>query len=406
MSKERDSFSKGRTYTDVYFLRIDASGHSSIVSSNPSDIVDKFFDHFESTVVDAVEQTRRLTGCSYAEFWGWQGDGGLCVLYDRNESVSQRTALQCAMDILDFRLQALQTALTRLSAKGEFHIRVAVHRGTFTYKGHGSLGSIHSKDLNFVAHLETVAPKDSLVISKEVCDRCPPDLAGKFWLLPFPFEGKEVALYSRRNRRDVGLEWIGCVPIAESVQINMLPRRYSETDKARIVQFAESEVVDLGTALSTCSQYLVSTARPAPYRDIVRSLTERGTKYICLVLHPDSDVAKDYAEARGELDLIDRIHTSITKMKQFADSLGTSKGYFELYLYRSLPHFAGIFVDRKAEGLLLFAPYLPHLGKILPIERADSLHLVVLPAVSPELFEQTDKYVDALLGDSQTEKII
>jgi hypothetical protein len=120
-----------------------------------------------------------------------------------------------------------------------------------------------------------------LVVSKEVYGRCPPALSEKFAVLPFPFEGQEVALYSKRNKRDASLEWIGRVPIAESVRVNMLPRRYSETDKARIVQFATSEVIDLGTALSTCSQYLVSTARPAPYRDVVRSLAERGSKSMC-----------------------------------------------------------------------------------------------------------------------------
>lgn len=401
-----EGFMQGRTYTDVYFLKIDASGHSSIVASNPSDVVDRFFDHFESTVVEVVEQTRRLSGCDYAEFWGWQGDGGLCVLHDKSESVSQKTALQCATDILNDRLGPLQRSLQRLGARGSLHVRLALHRGTFTYKGHGRLGSIHSKDLNFVSHLETATPKDTLAISRDVYDRCPDDLVSEFWLLPFAFEGEEVAVYSNRAKGDVALEWIARVPIAESVHVNLLPRRYSEADKASIVQFAESEVVDLGTALSTCSQYLVSTARPAPYRDIVRSLTANGKKYLCLALNPDSEAAHHYAEDRGEPGLIEKIHTSITKMKQFAESLGKAREHFHLYLYSSLPHFAGIMVDRKSDGLFLFAPYLPNLGEKLTIERADSPHLAVLAELCPDLMRRADVYVDVLLGDGRTERVI
>ena len=52
----------GQTYTDVYFLKVDASGHSTIVASNPSDIVSRFFDHFESSVFAAVDDTKKLGG--------------------------------------------------------------------------------------------------------------------------------------------------------------------------------------------------------------------------------------------------------------------------------------------------------------------------------------------------------
>jgi len=406
MSKANEGFQKDRTYTDVYFLKIDASGHSSIVASNPSDVVDRVFDHFERTVVDAVDQTKQLCGCGYAEFWGWQGDGGLCVFHDASESVSQRTALQCGMDILDYRLRHMQEALTRLGANGELHVRVAIHRGTFTFKGHGRLGSIHSKDLNFVAHLETATPKDALAISKDVHDRCPSDLAEKFWLLPFNFEGSRVAVYSSRDRRDLSFDWIAYVPIAESVRINMLPRRYSEEDKSQIMQFAQLEVVDLGTALSTCAQYLLSTLRPAPYRDVVKGLIANGANYVCLVLNPDSDAAGHYAEARGEEGLIDKIRTSIKKIEKFAGSLGADKDRFELHLYSSLPHFAGIMIDRKAEGLLLFAPYLPNLGGRSLVPRADSPHFAVLRKTCPQFFTQIDNYVDVLLNDSQTQKVL
>src|SRR6266852_4501025 len=91
----------GVPYDNTYFLKIDASGHSSIVSNNPSDLTNKAFDLFERAVRAAVEDSQKLHGCSYATFWGWQGDGGLCVFYDTRESVTLDTSVSAALDILD-----------------------------------------------------------------------------------------------------------------------------------------------------------------------------------------------------------------------------------------------------------------------------------------------------------------
>ncbi len=396
----------GQTYTDVYFLKVDVSGHSTIVAGNPSDIVNRFFDHFESSVFAAVDDTKKLHDCGYAEFWGWEGDGGLCVIYDRSESVALQTAVESAVNLLDYKLQPLQDALRRLGARGELHMRIALHRGSFTYKGYGRHGSIHSKDLNFVAHLEQVAPRDTLVISRDVHQRCPTDLAGRFSALPFRFENYEVFAYSICSDSEAAFEWAARVPIAESVPVNLLPRRYSEQDKASIVQYAQSEVVDLGTALSTCSQYLVSTARPAPYRAAVKSLLERGVRYLCLALDPDTDIAETYASERGEAGLRTKIRASIRRMEKFAAAVSATRGSFELHLYSSLPHFAGIVVDRNDGGLLLYTPYLPNIGERFMIERADSPHLVMSARSVPTLFSQVDSYIDALLDDPGTRRVI
>lgn len=399
-------FKKGHTYSNVYFLKIDASGHSTIVSSNPSDLVDKFFDHFEDTVSVVVEQNRRLTGCKYAGFWGWQGDGGLCMFYDSNESVSQHTVLQCAIDLLNNNLNPLKTVLHRLGVSGEFHVRIAIHSGTFTYKGNIKRGSIHSKELNLVSHLETITPKDSVTIPQDLLDRCPKELVSDFWLLPFEYNGRQIAIYSNRLRHEIALEWIGSAPIAESVSVNLLARRYSEKDKSAIIQFAQSEIIDIGTALSTCSQYLLSTARPARYRSVVQKLTSEGIKYKCLALNPECEIAEYYAQVRGEDELILKIKTSTELMKKFAVSLGKYSKNFELYHYNSLPHFGGLMIDRQDNGIFLYAPYLPNLGHTLTIERADSPHIAVFSSKCSNLIHQVNAYIDAIFIDKLTIRII
>lgn len=307
---------------------------------------------------------------------------------------------------MDFKLEPLQLAVTRLKARGELRLRLALHRGTFTYKGYERHGSIHSKDLNFVSHLEEATPSNSLTISRDVYQRCPAELATVFKELPFQFEEMDVLVYSRRPVSEIAYEWLTRVPITESVSVNLLPMRYSETDKSKIIRYAQNEVIDLGTALSTCSQYLVSTTRPAPYRSTVEGLLDRGVNYVCLALNPDAPVAKAYADARQEPDLVSKIHESVLKMETFASQVADKKGSFELYLYMSLPHFAAILTDRKQKGLLLYAPYLPNLGEQLTIQRADSPHFVVSGLILPTFYAQIDTYVDALLDDPKTKRVI
>lgn len=207
MNTSESAFKEGYAYTDVYFLKIDASGHSTIVVNNPSDVVNLFFDHFEHTVIGAVEETRKLRRCGYAQFWGWEGDGGLCVIYDESESAALKTAVESGINILNYKLLPLQDALKRLGARGELHVRIAIHRGSFRYKGYGSHVSIHSKDLNFVVHLEEVTPRDTLAVSRDVQQRCLANLAEHFWPLPFRFEDQEIYAYSNRSRPDVVHEW-------------------------------------------------------------------------------------------------------------------------------------------------------------------------------------------------------
>jgi hypothetical protein len=110
---------------------------------------------------------------------------------------------------------------------------------------------------------------------------------------------------------------------------------------------------------------------------------------------------------RGETGLVATTRDSIRKIETFALTVAGSEGSFELYLYSSLPHFAGIVVDRKmSSGLLIYAPYLPNFGEKLTIERADSPHLVVAAHAVPSLFGQVDAYIDAILRDTKTRRVI
>src|SRR6266545_6014113 len=127
-------FVAGRDYTNVYFMSVDAKGHSSIVARNDADKVDHAFDGFEELVYRAVDEAKAESRCAYTEFWGWAGDGGLCIFYDDSESRSRTTALNAAEVILS-ELPHFNKQLIRAAINGELAVRISIHKGSFKYKG-------------------------------------------------------------------------------------------------------------------------------------------------------------------------------------------------------------------------------------------------------------------------------
>jgi len=398
------NFEPGRDYQGVYFLKIDAAGHSNVVARNTSDVVERFFEAFESSVRAEVDEARKLNGCTYSQFWGWAGDGGLCVLYDSHEeSRALKTAIEAACNILSRKLFPLQEILKKLNANGTFRIRAAVHKGTMRYTDFDRQGSIHSQDLNFVAHLEVNTPHDTVTISRDIFEQCPIEIQKSFYELPFKFESRRVFGFSKRPPHEVKMDWVTKISIANSKQINFLTRRYSENEKSGIISAANVEVVDLGTALSTCSDYLTSGRRPRFYYNSVVSLLEKGVRYVCLGINPDSIVAKQYSEQRNEPDLLEKASRSIDKFREFASNVKSP--LFEVWLYSSLPHFASILIDRKQDGILIYAPYLPNLGPKV-VGRADTPHMLLRNSSVEPFSKQVDAYVDHLLADPATKRLV
>lgn len=395
--KDKLFFSDGTSYTNVYFMKIDASGHSNIVLNNPDDLVNKLFDLLEETVYSAVEDNRKIHNCQYAEFWGWQGDGGLCVIYDPHESIALLTSIDSALSILDFKLQELRNHLNKLKIKGDLHLRVSIHKGAFTYKGHSNKGSIHSKDLNFVSHLETRTPKDSVTISEDVFNCCDMNFIDKFKPLDFNFENKKIFIYKTNFSNETYFEWLSNINFHDSFKVNMFPQRLSEKEKATFIRHARSEIIDLGTASRTCSYYLGSTQRPRYFRDQVLKLLDSGVNYTCLLLNPDSEIMNIYSKLRGE-NLKERTLESLQRFESFAKEVKGKNGQFKVYLYSQLPYFACIAVDRKNDGSLIYSPYMPNFEN-LKIERADTMHFLLSKEQGTNVYNQINNCIDIYLED-------
>lgn len=398
MAQPHSTLADGVPYENAYFLKIDASGHSSIVSNNASDLTNKAFDLFERAVRSAVEDSQKLHDCAYATFWGWQGDGGLCVFHDPQESVTLETSISAALDIVNHVLDGVRSKLTAHKVKGHLSIRLAIHKGVLTFKENH--GSIHSEDLNFVAHLEAATPRDSLTISDDVHKRLSHgSVHDRFERLEFPYENRIIWICSRQSRQAATFEWLTKVPLEGSFRANVLSQRMSEIGKALLIQNAEREIVDLGTALNTCSNYLVSRAKPGTYRSTVLKLLERGVDYVCLALDPNSKNAEFYGNSRKE-DLVGKIRKSLDKLKEFRTETMGRPGRFRICLYDQLPYCAAILLDRERDGAALFAPYMPQFEG-LTIERQDSPHMFVTRSVETKVFQQIVGIVNALLHSSR-----
>jgi class 3 adenylate cyclase len=195
----------GRDYKDVYFMKIDAKGHSTIVSQNDADKADTASTFFEEMVYESVEEACRKSRCQYIQFWGWEGDGGLCILFDEEESKARKTALDAAEVILA-ELEHINQKISRFEVNGSISVRIAIHKGTIRYKGDDRRGSVHSVDLNWCAHLEKATPANSIAISGDVYKILGGEQA-KYTYADGPFEGRDVYIKSHRNNDDIQDEW-------------------------------------------------------------------------------------------------------------------------------------------------------------------------------------------------------
>jgi len=207
----------GRDYNNVYFMVVDAKEHSKIVRYNDADKVDKAFDEFETMVHNAVERGKTETRCEIAQSWGWQGDGGLYVFYDQEESIARKATLQSAKEILA-EIPALNNRLSRMKISGEIHVRIAIHKGNIRYKE--KTGSIHSKELNLASHVQKLVPYDTIAISKDVYD-ISGETQNEFVEAEGEFEGMKFYLYSSRPKKDILEEWRRNLPLTSGNVIQL-----------------------------------------------------------------------------------------------------------------------------------------------------------------------------------------
>jgi class 3 adenylate cyclase len=366
------------TFDHAYFVFIDAAGHSSIVQNNPRDRAEQGFDLLRAVVDRRLATVATEAGCGLAKVWQWAGDGGLLLVNDDRESVAVGAALGVARTLLTLDLPQLRQRFAELSLHGDLRLRVSVHKGTMRYRGPGSESAIYSPAINLAAHLERAAPPDTVAISADVYRVAGSD-ARDFQPVG-PFEGTDVYVWQAGGGHPAR-PWLARHGLAGGVPVHAYPERPSQAEKARLVDAAAADVLDVGVSLNTCANYLVTRERPALHRRAVLDLLARGGRYRCLLTDPDSAAAAAIGELRGE-DVPGKIRDSLARFERFRGEQHPGLDRLEVYTSDSSPGLAVLAVDLDdPQAVLLYSPYLTPLGPGRPhLERADMPHYLVSPA--------------------------
>ncbi|MGK5552714.1 hypothetical protein ACSNOI_13965 [Actinomadura kijaniata] len=349
-------FEADRAYDNVYFLFIDAAGYSGIVEENPRDIAARAFDLLRECVAERLRGLATERGCARAFLWSWRGDGGCFAIHDDDESVALEVALEMGRRVLGVDLPRLQEEFVLARVRGELHVRMALHKGPLHYSAQGVEGMIHSPVINFAARLEKAAPRDCLAVSEDVYRVC--NSRRELFELVGSHEGRSVYLLTEGRAGEGKRSWLRSAGLTGGSRLHAYGQRPSQREKARLVEAARQEVLDLGTALNTCSGYLLSTERPACYRDTVLDFLQRGGVYRCVLLDPESEAARIFGEFNRE-DLVGKIRRSIERFCSFKERYADITSGLHVYQAREFPGMSAICVDlESSDSLILFSPLL------------------------------------------------
>lgn len=184
----------------------------------------------------------------------------------------------------------------------------------------------------------------------------------------------------------------------ESIPFNLQEEgRLLIKEKVAFMQNVTSEVIELGTGLTTFSGYFTSR-RPAEFKNHVIELLKRGVTFKCLALDPDSAIAEMYAKDRQEENLIQDIRNSIGELqKQREEFLKRGlKGLFEIYVYNHFPYFHAVCVDPYSDkGRMTVSHYMHGMA------RAEAPVMQFSKSQNPLMFNKYKIAIEKLLSYSK-----
>lgn len=146
------------------FMRVDVVGHSRITRDNPSTTVEEVFDALEHHVETLARE-------HHGRIWSWAGDGGLLAFHEGTRTQKVADAVNAGRRLLES-LPKFNEEHPFETPEASVRLRVAVHCGMAKYRE--ATGRIHSREVNFVAHLEhSRTHADSVSISSDVYRELP-----------------------------------------------------------------------------------------------------------------------------------------------------------------------------------------------------------------------------------------
>ncbi|AJZ83679.1 hypothetical protein ACFV27_04675 [Streptomyces antimycoticus] len=399
-----EPFQADRTYDQVYLLFVDTSGYSTIVRSNPRDRAAHAFDLLRERMRARLGQLSAQRRCARSDLWSWRGDGGFFAVHDDSESVARDVALEAARTFLTLDLRHLRDEFAQAGVDGELHVRMALHKGAIRHTGEGRTGTIHSPDINLAAHLEKATPADCLAVSEDVYRTAGP--YAELFAHVGSHEGKDVYLMAGDGGPGGAAKaWLAGRGLSDGSPVHAYPERPSPQEKARLLDAAGEEVLDMGTALRTSSSRLVTTERPARFRDAILGLLRRGGTYRCYLLDPSSDAAATLSRQYQE-DMTRKIKDSLERFGRFKERYGAEAEGLHVYQTDEFPGFSALTVDmHRPSGLILYSSYLMGTSRYGVIERGDMPHYLIGPAAG-RVFTRIRQLAEARASEGQAQRVL
>lgn len=299
------------------FMKIDVVDHSRISMMNQQRETDATWDNLHAKVVAAVEDHK-------GEMWGWQGDGGLCAFGGEGR---EERAVACARQLLRTLPEFNEDSTNGNRVLGEtIRLRVAVHSGWA--KERLSRGEIHSRDINFVAHLEAQRTlPDTISISDEAYRDLSREMQTGFSEFSEPFEARrfytsgdpvqlQEYIATRRNTEEELLRQV----IELRREVTMLKQRGEATAERRLLQHIVAEVSENIRVIETDREGTVPLGSTAwdQYRGDIGSLlgaTQEALEDTYVAIRKINQLARQY-EAGDSSSLRGQFRTQMAKAKQ------------------------------------------------------------------------------------------
>lgn len=324
-------------------LSLDAAGHSRQVRLLSEKKVHEVFRDLEKRVRTEVATQEGF-------LLGWQGDGGIAVFHveEHTDDEARATrALRAAENVLTM----LPTLNNQHGLEGEkqLRLRIALHAGSFIYFSDN--GSIHSDDVNFVAHLQHALPEDLIGLSDQFQRALGPEHKGGC-LEVDSFEGRQIFLYGRdplvreaarkRYKEKRIREMMGqlCSQVG-LVHLEFRDPAQKVLPPVDIYSNATTEILMVGVSLARS----LNPRMPNPTLQALRIATiQRGVKLYFLMFDPNQPAGVPYASG------VDNIRDAISWIK---DEISHGNFRREDVQCRGLaewPHYSGVMIDGNVEG--------------------------------------------------------
>lgn len=174
---------------------------------------------------------------------------------------------------------------------------------------------------------------------------------------PFPIIAKGISdlVAYELSTKSSGFSGFG-LPSIQIIEEGRIPL----VDKMAFMLSAKEEIIELGIGLSSFSN-LYDRQRPSEFKDKLISLLKKGVIVKCVILNPDSDIAKIYLEDNKELNYLERMKKSLKKLLEMKKEFQKQElDNFKILMYDAIPRFHASCIDiDKQQGKISISQYLP-----------------------------------------------